>query len=119
MVSQLRRDFFHKPPQRCARESIGQTPERKISRQVRQMQAIAHARYLFAHLSPITDEHTVLLDQVFECQLAHLGAVLVMRAVRFGLGDSLSQIAGFGRRRMVSPSAGSAVDRASVEFSPT
>ena len=61
-------------------------------------------RDFLAHLRRLTDQHAILIDQIVKGELAHLGAMFVVRPVGFRFGNA---------------NAGSAVARASAEFSPT
>ena len=86
------------PLQRRAREGIGQAAKREVSCQVRQMKTFAHVSDFFAHLRGVANQHGFCATKSANVSLRILGAVLVVGAIGFRLGDTLGQIACLSHR---------------------
>jgi hypothetical protein len=53
----------------------------QVSDQIRQMETLADSYYSLPHFFSAPHEYSVLCDQVIECELTQLSAVLIMAAV--------------------------------------
>src|SRR4029077_17119731 len=95
------RHLFHEAPHRGARLRIGLAAPREVSCQVRPVQQLANVPHLFAHFVGAADEHSALVDELFERELLHLRAVPFMAAVGFRVSPPRSQTMGVARRRVV------------------